>query len=152
VAVMDPRTTQGDSLLHLSVSKSNTLKTQAFFEDGGQKADLFPSLAVAQLLVECGARLNATNALESTPLHTAACLPNFNKEIVELLLAEGSHMDMRNVQGVRPSQLLAANPASTICITRYLSLKCLCAQVISTSKLPYKGEVPKMLEEFVEAH
>merc|ERR1712113_1129858 len=76
--------------------------------DGGQKADLFPSLAVAQLLVECGARLNATNALESTPLHTAACLPNFNKEIVELLLAEGSHMDMRNVQGVRPSQLLAA--------------------------------------------
>ena len=83
VAVMDPRTTQGDSLLHLSVSKSNTLKTQvckcaewahggiffeekatpinqndpqAFFEDGGQKADLFPSLAVASLLVECGAR------------------------------------------------------------------------------------------------
>ena len=81
---MDPRTTQGDSLLHLSVSKSNTLKTQvqyvqctcahggiyfdkidtlinqnepqAFFEDGGQKADLFPSLAVASLLVECGAR------------------------------------------------------------------------------------------------
>ena len=77
-------------------------------------------------------------------------------------------------QGVRPSQLLAANPASTITITRYchllwicqaglasiipavaafnglsddivmfryLSLKCLCAQVISTSKLPYKGEV-----------
>ena len=43
-------------------------------------------------------RLNATNALESTPLHTAACLPNFQKEIVELLLAEGSHMDMRNVQ------------------------------------------------------
>jgi len=152
VAVMDPRTTQGDSLLHLSVSKSNTLKTQAFFEDGGQKADLFPSLAVASLLVECGARLNATNALESTPLHTAACLPNFQKEIVELLLAEGGHMDMRNVQGVRPSQLLAANPASTITITRYLSLKCLCAQVISTSKLPYKGEVPKMLEEFVEAH
>ena len=28
VAVMDPRTTQGDSLLHLSVSKRNTLKTQ----------------------------------------------------------------------------------------------------------------------------
>ena len=46
----------------------------------------------------CLLRLNATNALESTPLHTAACLPNFQKEIVELLLAEGGHMDMRNVQ------------------------------------------------------
>lgn len=152
VNVMDPRTTQGDSLLHLSVSKSNTLKTQAFFEDGGQKADLFPSLPVASLLVECGASLNAMNVLESTPLHTAACLPNFQKEIVELLLSEGSHMDMKNLQGVRPSQLLAANPASNVTITRYMSLKCLCAQVISNSKLPYKGEVPKMLEEFIEVH
>jgi hypothetical protein len=44
--VLDPRTTQGDSLLHLAVSKTNTLKTQAFFEDAGQKADLFPSLPV----------------------------------------------------------------------------------------------------------
>jgi hypothetical protein len=104
---------------------------------------------VASLLVECGARLNATNALESTPLHTAACLPNFQKEvqirfacrhksdfhisqirfsylffssqIVELLLAEGGHVDMKNLQGVRPSQLLAANPASSVTITRSLS-------------------------------
>lgn len=152
VSVMDPRTTQGDSLLHLSVSKSNTLKTQAFFEDGSQKSELFPSLPVATLLVECGARLNATNALESTPLHTAACLPNFQKEVVELLLSEGGHMDMRNLQGVRPSQLLAGNPASNITITKYMSLKCLCAQVISTSSLPYRGEVPRMLEEFIEAH
>jgi hypothetical protein len=37
-------------------------------------------------------------------------------------------------------------------LLRYLSLKCLCAQVISNSGLAYKGEVPKMLEEFVEAH
>ena len=74
---------------------------------------------------------------------------------------------MRNLQGVRPSQLLAGNPASNITITkyvqctlttsypslpRYMSLKCLCAQVISTSSLPYRGEVPRMLEEFIEAH
>ena len=81
VHLMDPRTTQGDSLLHLAVSKSNSLKTQNFFEDGGQMGNLFPSLAVAKLLVECGARLNATNALESTPLHTASCLANFKQEV-----------------------------------------------------------------------
>merc|ERR1719400_1076493 len=149
---MDPRTTQGDSLLHLSVSKSNTLKTQAFFEDGGQKADLFPSLAVARLLVECGARLNATNAQESTPLHTAACMANFKQEIMELLLRNGGHIDVRNVQGVRPSHLLAANPASAVCITRFTTLKCLCAQVISNNKVPFKGEVPEVLETFIEAH
>ena len=43
--------------------------------------NLFPSLAVAKLLVECGARLNATNALESTPLHTASSLANFKQEV-----------------------------------------------------------------------
>merc|ERR1712165_701328 len=152
VHVMDPRTTQGDSLLHLAVSKSNSLKTQNFFEDGGTMGNLFPSLSVARLLVECGARLNATNALESTPLHTASCLTNFKQEVVELLLCNGGHIDMKNVQGVRPSQLLAANPVSTVSITRFLSLKCLCAQVISNNKLPFKGEVPEVLETFIEAH
>ena len=29
-------------------------------------------------------------------------------------------MDMRNLQGVRPSQLLAGNPASNITITKYV--------------------------------
>ena len=33
------------------------------------------------------------------------------------------------------------NLSDDIVMFRYLSLKCLCAQVISTSKLPYKGEV-----------
>ena len=85
VAVMDPRTTQGDSLLHMAVSKSNSLKTQNFFEDGGQMGNLFPSLAVAKMLVECGARINATNAVESTPLHTASCLANFKQEVGEFV-------------------------------------------------------------------
>jgi len=114
--------------------------------------NLFPSLAVAKLLVECGARLNATNALESTPLHTASFMANFKQEVVELLLRHGGHIDMKNVQGVRPAHLLAGNPASTVSITRYLSLKCLCAQVISNNKLPFKGEVPEVLETFIEAH
>jgi len=149
---MDPRTTQGDSLLHLAVSKSNSLKTQNFFEDGSQMGNLFPSLSVAKLLVECGARLNATNSLESTPLHTATNLTNFKQEVVELLLSHGAHIDMKNVQGVRPAHLLATNPASTVSITRFLTLKCLCAQVISNNKLPFRGEVPEVLETFIEAH
>jgi len=148
---MDPRTTSRDSLLHLAVSKSNSLKAQNFFEDGGV-GNLFPSLSVAKLLVECGARVNATNNLESTPLHTASTISNFKQEVLELLLRSGAHIDMKNVQNVRPSDLLAHNPASTVSITRFLSLKCLCAQVISSNNLPYKGEVPEVLETFVVAH
>lgn len=48
-------------------------------------------------------------------------------------------------------------PSLPTCITniyicRYLSLKCLCAQVISNNNLPFKGEVPEVLETFIEAH
>ena len=34
----------------------------------------------------------------------------------------------------------------------YLSLRCLAASTIARNKLPYKKEVPTMLEEFIEAH
>jgi len=149
---MDPRTNSRDSLLHLAVCRSNSLKAHNFFEDGGSVGNLFPSLSVAKLLLECGARVNATNNLYSTPLHTASLTPNFNQEVVELLLRHGAHIDMKNEKNERPSDLLAANRASTVSITRFLSLKCLCAQVISDNKLPYKGEVPEILETFIEAH
>jgi len=34
----------------------------------------------------------------------------------------------------------------------YLTLRCLAAGVIAQNKLPYKREIPAMLEEFIEAH
>ena len=37
-------------------------------------------------------------------------------------------------------------------VCRYMSLKCLCAQVINTNDLKYKGEVPEVLETFILAH
>jgi len=152
VHIMDPRTILGDSLLHLSVSKSNTLRTQTFFEEGGQSGNLFPSLHVVRLLIECGARLNATNVFESTPLHTASSGQNFKQEVVETLLRNGAHIDVKDAGGVRPSKILAANPASSVSIQRFLSLKCLCAQKISDYDLSFKGEVPEVLETFIEAH
>ena len=50
--------------------------------------NLFPSVGVTRLLVECGARLNATNAQESTPLHTAACMANFKQEVRKIIKKE----------------------------------------------------------------
>lgn len=148
---MDPRTTTRESLLHLAVSKSNSLKAQNFFEDGSI-GNLFPSFSVAKLLLECGARVNSTNNLESTPLHTASTISNFKQDIVELLLQNGAHIDVKNIQNVRPSDLLAHNPNSSVSFTRFLSLKCLCAQVISKHNLSFKGEVPEVLETFIDAH
>ena len=74
VSELDPRTTSRDSLLHLAVSESSSIFAQA---------KPFPSVAVAELLLECGARVLATNHLGSTPLHTASTVCNFKQEVRE---------------------------------------------------------------------
>jgi hypothetical protein len=73
---VDPRTTAGDSLLHLSVMKNNTL-----FDDS--KFAFFPSVEVTKLLVECGAKINAMNSTGHTPLHTVSSLANYRQEVHE---------------------------------------------------------------------
>lgn len=35
---------------------------------------------------------------------------------------------------------------------QYLTLRCLAASVVARNRLPYKREIPTMLEEFIEAH
>ena len=82
VRVVDPRTTAGDSLLHLSVMKNNTLKTQHtqnMFDEG--KFAFFPSVEVTKLLVECGAKINAYNHNANSPLHTASNTTNYRQQV-----------------------------------------------------------------------
>lgn len=153
VVGMDPRTIQGDTLLHLAASKNISLIPQNIFDEGGnQMGNLFPSYDVVKFLVDCGARVNATNVQGSTPLHTAVALGNFKHEIVELLLNKGGHVDLKNKNGDRPAQRMVDNEHCNISVIKYMSLKCLCAQVISSNNLPFKGEVPQVLETFVQAH
>ncbi|TRY77395.1 hypothetical protein TCAL_00144 [Tigriopus californicus] len=150
IHTLNPKTTNGDSLLHLSVMKNNTLKSQNLFDDGHYS--FFPSFDVAKLLVECGANVNAVNASYNTPLHNASTSNNYRLEIVELLLASGSHIDLRNGASQRPVDLLRAIPGCKINWLQFVSLKCLAATVIVKNNVSYRGEVPGILEEFVEAH
>ncbi len=73
-------------------------------------------------------------------------------QIVELLLANGAHIDARNASSQRPSDLLRAIPGCKINLLHFTTLRCLAAAAISKHSLPYKREVPKMLEDFVEVH
>ena len=79
VHLVDPRTTAGDSLLHLSVMKNNTLRSQNLFEEA--RFAFFPSVEVTKLLIECGAKINALNAQANTPLHTASLASNYRHEV-----------------------------------------------------------------------
>jgi len=150
---LDPRTTMGDTLLHLAVSKNNVLKTQHIFEENGQQTgNLFPSLEVVRFLLDCGARPNATNHTGSSPLYIASLPDNFDQQVIEILLDKGAHIDIKNKKGDRPSRLLEENKRCTVSIARYMSLKCLCAQVITNYSLTFQGEVPSVLETFINAH
>ena len=80
VHLVDPRTSTGDSLLHLSVMKNNMLKSQQNLFDENRFA-FFPSVEVTKLLVECGAKINALNAKSDAPLHTASQNGNYRQEV-----------------------------------------------------------------------
>ena len=74
-------------------------------------------------------------------------------QIVETLLEHGAHIDARNSHGLRPLDMLKLNPDCKINPLQYLTLRCLAANVIVGNGLPYKpGQVPTVLEEFIEAH
>jgi ankyrin repeat protein len=150
VVTMDPRTTLGDTLLHLAVARNNTLKSQNLFEDG--QYNFFPSLEVARLIVECGGNVNGFNKANSTPLHTAVAPNNYCREIVELLLDNGAHIDLRNAHGQRPTSMLRNIPGCQINPLKYTSLRCLAAAAVTQHGLRYKNVVPHVLEEVIEAH
>ncbi|XP_040584018.1 protein fem-1 homolog C isoform X2 [Lepeophtheirus salmonis] len=147
---VNPTTADGSTLLHLTVSESNVLKTQNIIEEGHYS--FFPNLEVLKILVECGANVNAMNSTASTPLHIAAVPQNYRTKIIELLLKNGAHIDIRDFYGVTPCRLLKDIGSCLVNPLKYTTLKCLAAQVISRHNLPFQRQVPAALEAFIDAH
>jgi Fem-1 family protein b len=73
-------------------------------------------------------------------------------QIVEVLLEHGAHIDARNASSERPIDLLKLIPDCKINSLQFTTLKCLAARVIASHNLPFKNEVPSMLEGFIDAH
>ena len=71
---------------------------------------------------------------------------------MDLLLNSGAHIDMSNRSSQRPVDMLATIPECTVQPLRFMSLRCLAATAVARAGLPYKQEVPAMLEDFIEAH
>ncbi|XP_022199876.1 protein fem-1 homolog CG6966 [Nilaparvata lugens] len=140
----------GDTILHLFLSRMNTIKSTFYFLKNNQL--IFPNIPVINLLIECGAPINARNFSHSTPLHIAAKQYNFDAPTVQLLLDSGAHLDMPNKKGETPANLIVENTESTIALVPYISLQCLAATVIVKNRIPYVGEVSVQLENFVRLH
>ena len=150
INLMNARNSYGDSLLHLVVSKSNTMKSNTFIED--PHTLIFPDSRVCHLLLECDFNVDAVNNNGSTPLHIACTRNNFNAEVVNHLLSFGAHIDRRNVNGSQPHRLIASLTDSNINCLKYISLKCLAARKIADQRIPYIGEIPLSLEQFIRIH
>lgn len=139
----------GDTLLHLCVSRLNTIKS-AYFSDDNQI--IFPNMDVIKLLLECGAPVNARNESRSTPLHVAANPYNFYSPLVQLLLDHGAHLDQPNRAGDCPAIFVAVNPLNNVHLVNYVTLRCLAATAVCKYKIPYQGQIPTTLETFVKFH
>lgn len=168
---MDPRNSNGESLLHLVVSKvtmnlfdyltiiiticdskTNTMKSSmAGVEE--TYSSVFPDYNVCKLLLESGYEVDKTNYSLETPLHIASSPTSFNADIVYLLLSRGAHIDRKDLTGNQPCRRLAAiSKCKSINFLKYSSLGCLAATAIKAYNLPFIGSVPIHLEEFINLH
>lgn len=147
------RTSHGDSLLHLVVSKSNTLKSASFLETPETpSAVIFPDADVTRLLLEAGADVDAVNYWDNTPLHTACTRSNYHQATVQTLLSAGAHIDRKSQSGNQPQILMSAITECTINPMKFVSLKCLAARKVQEFRIPVTGHIPGPLIDFVQIH
>lgn len=67
-------------------------------------------------------------------------------------MERGADLDQPNKSDERPFNLIASNPMNTTPLINYMNLKCMAATVISKYKIPYRNQLPKLLEKFVRQH
>ena len=145
---LDPRGQEHESLLHLAVDPKISMTSDEFYSP-------FPSLAVVQTLLYCGAQINSTDKKKNTPLHYSIKFLTYtelhNEGILECLLKNGAHVDMYNSEGVSALQLMMSQ-GLPVCPMQYRTLKCLASEVIMKNSIPYETEVPVSLLPFIKMH
>ncbi|XP_070541710.1 protein fem-1 homolog B-like [Ptychodera flava] len=151
---LNPKLSNGSTLLHMIVNDKTPV-------DDFHTNDVcrFPSAPLAKLLLECGARPDEVDNNRESPLHI---IVKYNKPISDFLtlhscimalLNAGAHMDRVNCHGKTPMEVSTTGVSEIMLKTQMkLSLKCCAARVIKRSNVPYKGNVPKALESFIEMH
>jgi hypothetical protein len=113
---------------------------------------------VAGVLVDCGADVNGVDCKGDTPLHLCsrhaqrrpACAAL--AKTAALLVQEGGHMDARNAAGELAGEGICKAFPTRFSMGRSLRLSCLAARAVMKNDVPYKGNVPVLLEDFVAKH
>ena len=125
----------------------SALSTLYFFQE-----ELYPNTKILELLLECGANVNCQDIRGDTPLHFSLDCQKPDNDIVRILLDNGAHIDTCNSYGQTPYGLLSKLPHLRINPLHYMTLKCYAARAIMNFHVPYKGHIPRALEDFVPLH
>ena len=111
----------------VAASRNETAQVQALLLEGGNDLDfidsdggrtaldyaaLFDNLAMAQLLLDHGAHIDARDSFGNIALHWAA--ERGSLDVMRLLIAKKTNVDFQNRQGITPIMVAAehAQPAS----------------------------------------
>ena len=138
----------GCTLLHVEVGRLATY--------GNAPEMIFQHNACSsvELLLECGANVNAVDNQNNTALHLCTQALSYRhfgrqaeiEEVILILLKHSAHVDMVNNAGNIASEGLNLN------MLNYVSLKCLASTVIMKHRIPYVECIPGSLKSFVEMH
>ncbi|CAG9768764.1 unnamed protein product [Ceutorhynchus assimilis] len=139
----------GNSLLHFVVLSSHSTIEHSLPQTNRRVArDM-----IAKILLQCGNNVNATNHQGCTPLHVATSRKRYySPELVTVLLDFGAHLDQVDGHGFTAVNVLRFKNHQHSSLINCTSLKCLCATKIVKSKIPYEGQLPFTLEQFMKLH
>ena len=114
----------------------------------------YPCLSTALMLLNCGADIDAMDAIRNTPLHVlVGNSSELDEALVNLLCDRGAHLDCVNAGGETALDIASSPRIAALLRARMkISLKCLCARLIRKSEVPFEGRIATSLEKFVRKH
>ena len=111
-------------------------------------------MSTVQLLLNCGADIDARDARRNTPLQVLVGNSSEPDEaLVNLLCDRGAHLDCVNADGETALDIGSSLKIKALLKARMqISLKCLCARLIRMNGVPFEGRINKSLAKFVGNH
>lgn len=137
------------SLLHLCLNES-TSSSHRFIDETCK----YPCYNTVRTLLQCGADVNASDAIGNTPLHTFVSNTDvYNENIFQLLCDAGAHLDYTNALGEIPLNTVSRFDMKQLLQTKMkIKLKCICARLIRQTHLQYQDYITQSLVNFVQRH
>lgn len=114
----------------------------------------YPCYSTAELLIYCGADINAINRRRETPLLVyVANYEHQNLKILDLLYENGAYIDQPNRSGLIPIEITFHAPIYDWLRSKQpFNLKSLCARLIQKQMIRIPEQLNRALVDYVRRH